>query len=81
MARYTWQKNEFPLTGKVVYYADRPDGTTQDVSVFADGSMEILVTAPDGESEFLYEPIEGTTVNEAIARAEEVVLPDEDTGA
>ena len=39
MARYTWQKNEFPLTGKVVYYADRPDGTTQDVSVFADGSM------------------------------------------
>ena len=80
MADYTWNRNDFP-TGKVVYYADRPDGTTMDVSVFSDGSLEILVTAPDGESEFLYEPIEGTTVNEAIARAESVILPDEDTGS
>ena len=81
MAQYTWYRQTFLALDKVVHFADRPDGTTMDVTVFADGSLEILVVAPDGESEFLYEPIEGTTVNEAIARAESVVLPDEDTGS
>lgn len=80
MTKYSWGHREYPFGG-TIYHAERPDGTTMKVSMLMDTSMEILVTAPDGESEFLYEPIEGTTVNDAIARAEEVVLPDEDTGA
>lgn len=68
----------------VVYYADRPDGTTMDVTEYTDtmGNTyhNILVNAPDGESEFFLGELESTTVNACIARAESVRLPEEDTG-
>lgn len=80
MAQHTWNKTHNDH-GEPIYYADRADGTTMDVTEHTDGSITILVVAPDGESEFLMGELEDITVNDGITRAEEVVLPDEDTGA
>lgn len=77
--RITWYKMH-NYQGETLHFADRPDGTTMDVTEHTDGSITVLVVAPDGESEFLMGELEDTTVNDAIARAEEVNLPDEDTG-
>ena len=75
----TWHKT-FNNYDEPVYYADRPDGTTMDVTEHTDGSITVLVVAPDGESEFLMGELDERTVNDGIEMAEEVVLPDDDTG-
>ncbi len=80
MAQHTWHKTH-NKHGEAIYYADRPDGTTMDVTEHTDGSITVLVVAPDGESEFLMGELEERTVNAGIEMAEEVVLPDDDTGA
>ena len=79
MAQITWRKTHNKFR-EAIYYADRPDGTTMDVTEHTDGSVTILVVAPDGESEFLMGELEDITVQDAIERAQDVVLPDEDTG-
>lgn len=78
--RNTWHKT-FNKHGEAIYYADRPDGTTMDVTEHTDGSITVLVVAPDGESEFLMGELEDRTVNDGIEMAKRVVLPDDDTGA
>lgn len=79
MAQYTWNKT-YNSFGEAIYYADRPDGTTMDVTEHTDGSITVFVVAPDGESEFLMGELEESTVNGGIEMAEEVNLPDDDTG-
>ena len=79
ITRVTWHKTHNYL-GETLYLADRPDGTTMSVTEHTDGSITVFVVAPDGESEFLLGELEDTTVNDCIARAEEVNLPEEDTG-
>ena len=78
--RITWHKTHNYL-GETLYLADRPDGTTMSVTEHTDGSITVFVVAPDGESEFLMGELEERTVNDGIEMAEEVVLPDDDTGA
>ena len=79
MAQHTWNKT-YNNHGEAIYYADRADGTTMDVTEHTDGSITVFVAAPDGESEFLMGELEERTVNDGIEMAEEVVLPDDDTG-
>ena len=79
MANYTWNRRDYP-SGDVVYYADRPDGTEMNVTVNTDGTHEIYVYSPATNTEYLDGDIPDTDVNSCIARAESVVLPDEDTG-
>lgn len=79
MANYTWHRRDYP-SGDVVYYADRPDGTEMNVTENTDGTHEIYVYSPSTDTEYLDGDIPDRTTNECIARAEEVVLPDEDTG-
>lgn len=80
MAQYYWKRLNTPETDNVVYYADREDGTSMTVTAHPEGTHTIFVTAPDGLSEYLDGEIPDTTVNDCIARAESVVLPDDDTG-
>lgn len=77
---YNWKRFNTPETDNVVYYADRPDGTEMTVTEHPEGSVSIYVYSPSTDTEFLLGELEDTTVNECIARAESVVLPDEDTG-
>lgn len=79
MAKYDWTHTT-TTAGLGLHYSYRPDGTDMSVLELPDGTYEILVIAPDGESEYLDGEIPDTTVNECIARAESVILPDEDTG-
>lgn len=74
-----WHKN---IVGpnNVVYYADRKDGTEMTVTAHRDGTHTIFVYSPSTDTEYLDGEIPDTTVNDCIARAEEVNLPDEDTG-
>lgn len=80
MAKYSWKRFNTPETDNVVYYADREDGTEMTVTKHPDDSITVFVVAPDGESEFLMGELEERTVNDGIGMAEEVVLPDDDTG-
>lgn len=79
MANYTWRRRDYS-DGVSVYYADRPNGIEMDVTVNTDGTHSILVSDPSTNTEYLDGEIPDTTVNDCIARAEEVNLPDEDTG-
>ena len=75
----TWRKNVDGY-GRATYYADRADGTEMNVRVNDDGTHEIYVYDPSTDTEYLDGDIPDTDVNSCIARAESVVLPDEDTG-
>ena len=79
MAQHTWNKT-YNSIGEAIYFADRPDGTTMDVTEHTDGTHTIYVYDPSTDTEYLDGEIPDTTVNDCIARAEEVNLPDEDTG-
>lgn len=79
MAQHTWRKT-YNKHGEAIYYADRADGTTMDVTEHTDGSITVLVVAPDGESEFLMGELEEWIVHDGIDLAESIVLPDDDTG-
>lgn len=79
MAQNIWRDQRYH-SGEVIHYAERPDKTRMEVTENSDGSETIHVMAPDRSSEYLMGELEDITVNEAIARAESVVLPDEDTG-
>lgn len=75
-----WRK-QVDHFGRATYYADRPDGTEMNVRENEDGTHEIFVYSPSTDTEYLDGDIPDRTTNECIARAEEVVLPDEDTGS
>lgn len=79
MAQHTWNKT-YNKHGEAIYYADRADGTTMDVTEHTDGTHTIFVYSPSTDTEYLDGDIPDRTTNECIARAEEVNLPDEDTG-
>ena len=79
MANYTWHRCDYP-SGDVVYYADRPNGDEMNVTAHPDGTHTIFVYSPSTNTEYLDGDIPDTTVNDCIARAEEVNLPEEDTG-
>ena len=74
----TWHKKNHGHAE--VYYADRPNGDELNVTAHPDGTHTIFVYSPSTNTEYLDGEIPDTTVNECIARAEEVNLPDEDTG-
>lgn len=80
MANYDWHRRDYP-SGDVVYYADRPNGDEMNVTAHPDGTRTIYVYSPSTNTEYLDGEIPDTTVNDCIARAESVILPDEDTGA
>ena len=76
----TWRKYVDHF-GRVTYYATRPDGTVMNVLVNDDdGTHDIHIYSPATDTEYLDGDIPDTDVNSCIARAEEVNLPDEDTG-
>lgn len=75
----TWHKT-FNNYDEPVYYADRPNGDELNVTVRPDGTHTIFVYSPSTSTEYLDGDIPDRTTNECIARAEEVNLPDEDTG-
>ena len=79
MANYDWHRRDYP-SGDVVYYADRPNGDEMNVTAHPDGTRTIYVYSPSTNTEYLDGEIPDTTVNDCIARAESVILPDEDTG-
>lgn len=79
MANYTWHRCDYP-SGDVVYYADRPNGIEMNVTIHTDGTRTIYVYDPATNTEYLDGEIPDTTANDCIARAEEVNLPEEDTG-
>lgn len=81
MTAHNWQL--FRDGDRDIYWTRDADGIERNVIAWQEGGVTlhtILVTVPDGGSEFLVGELEGTTVNDCIVRAEGVVLPDDDTG-
>ena len=80
MAKNNWKRFNTPETDNAVYYSDRPNGTEMTVTAHPDGTHTIYVYDPETNTEYLDGEIPDATVNDCIARAESVRLPEEDTG-